>query len=934
MDHLIDINARADTLYVFLFTDIEGSTQRWVRYPEAMGAAIARHDALLRDGVAAAGGAVFKTTGDGGCAVFARVQAALTAAALLQTRLGEEDFAAVGGLKFRIGVHCGPAEFRDDDYFGLTLGRTARIMAAGHGGQILVSAAVAMAVTAGAGGVPEPYALQSLGMHRLKDLGQAEEIFQLTGPGLATGFPPLRTLNARPHNLPEQTSTLIGREGALADLRGLLARHRLVTVLGPGGIGKTRLALQSAAEALENYADGVWLVELAGVSQGEQVAASAAAALNIALSGSGNAAEQFASALRGASMLIILDNCEHLIEAAAALADAVLRRNPGVTILATSRSPLGLPGEQSFALPTLAVPEPDAIAGMTVADAATYAGIELFVARANLVQPGFALAADNAADIAAICQRLDGIALAIELAASRIRMMRPKDLLARLNDRLRLLTGGARTHLPRQQTLRALIDWSFALLSEKERIAFRRLGVFAGSFDLSAAEAVLAGRDIEALEVLDLVASLLDKSLVTRLPAAGAEPRYRLLDSTRAYALEALAQAGEAQALRRAHAAHMVTLFGAAQNRYWNTDTLIWRASIEPEIENLLVALEWAFSDAGDDALAIALAARIGSLRRQSLIGMPMARAFAREAITKLTPDTPTKDAARLWLSLSFDPSAGARAQASAAETAWTLFDTLQDRPMVGWAAASNAIFLIRAGDEAGALRSAEAARAMLPAMKPNLIKASTLSDLATYQYIAGSDAAAMDAARRDFAASLEIFEKFNNHSGVLIVSGNVADLQAKLGDYPGAIASVRRNVTLGRARRDWYNLTYDVVNLTSYALLAGDDAAASNAVPEAVLLVIELEDHAIGAGLTGSLALLAARAGALEAASRLAGYTKQFYELNQQPMEPIEQRVWDALMAQFEAAADKLPAEARLALMAQGAALSLREALDLKFGL
>ncbi len=273
MDHLIDINARADTLYVFLFTDIEGSTQRWVRYPAAMGAAMARHDKLLREGVAASGGAVFKTTGDGGCAVFARIEAALTAAAWLQTRLACEDFAAVGGLKCRIGVHCGPAEFRDDDYFGLTLGRTARIMAAGHGGQILVSAAVA-----GAGGVPEPYALQSLGMHRLKDLGQAEEIFQLTGPGLTAEFPLLRTLNARPHNLPEQTSALIGREGALADLRGLLARHKLVTVLGPGGIGKTRLALQAAAEALENYADGVWLVELAGVSQGEQVAASAAAA--------------------------------------------------------------------------------------------------------------------------------------------------------------------------------------------------------------------------------------------------------------------------------------------------------------------------------------------------------------------------------------------------------------------------------------------------------------------------------------------------------------------------------------------------------------------------------------------------------------------------------------------------------------------------------
>jgi hypothetical protein len=515
-------------------------------------------------------------------------------------------------------------------------------------------------------------------------------------------------------------------------------------------------------------------------------------------------------------------------------------------------------------------------------------------------------------------------------------MMRPKDLLTRLNDRFRLLTGGARTHLPRQQTLRALIDWSFALLSEQERIAFRRLGVFAGSFDLSAAEAVLAGDGIDALEVLDLVASLLDKSLVTRLPAAGEEPRYRLLDSTRAYALEALAQAGETQARRRAHAAHMVTLFGAAQNRYWNTDTLVWRASIEPEIENLLAALEWAFSDAGDDAIAIALTARSAPLRGQALLARPTYFAFVREAMTKLTPDTPTKDAAQLWMALSFDPSAGVRACATAAQTARALWETLQDRPMVGRAAALTARLLIRAGDEAGARRSAEAAWAILPTIKPNLVKAPILSNLASYQTLAGSDATAMEAARRDFAASLEIFEKFNNQIGMLMVSSNLVELQAKHGDYGGAIASVRRNATLGRVRRDWYNLSYDLVNLTSYALLAGDDAAAAQAAREAVPLVIEMEDHHIGACFTGSLALLAARAGALAVAAQLAGHTEHFWTAHQQTMGATEQRVWDALMALFDVAAvaGTLPAETRTALMAQGAALSLREALELKFGL
>ncbi|OYV68471.1 MAG: hypothetical protein B7Z67_13165, partial [Acidiphilium sp. 21-60-14] len=475
---------------------IRPSTKRWAMYPAAMGAALARHDAVLRAVVSEAGGA---TTGDGGCAVFSSVGAALEAAVRLQIRLGEEDFLLVDGLKFRMGVHSGPAEFRDDDYFGLTLGRTARIMAAGHGGQILVSVAASVA-----GSAPERYALRSLGVHRLKDLGQAEEIYQLAGPGLGGKFPPLRALNSNPNNLPLQLSSFIGREAELVTMRGLLAAHKLVTLLGTGGIGKTRFALQVAADALDAYADGVWFVELAGLGQGEQVAPAVASALNITLSGSGNPAAQLASALRGATMLIVLDNCEHVIEAAAALAEAVLARNAGITLLATSRSPLGLPGEQSFALPTLAVPEASAVSGMTAELAAGYAGIRLFVERAALVQPGFRLEGENASDIAAICQRLDGIALAIELAAARIRLMRPRDLLARLNDRFRLLTGGARTHLPRQQTLRALIDWSFALLDEAERVVFRRLGVFAGSFDLAGAEAVTPGGLIEPEAVMDL----------------------------------------------------------------------------------------------------------------------------------------------------------------------------------------------------------------------------------------------------------------------------------------------------------------------------------------------------------------------------------------------------------------------------------------------
>jgi predicted ATPase/class 3 adenylate cyclase len=925
MDHLIRLNARADGHYAFLFTDIEGSTKQWAMFPGEMGGALARLDAVLDDVVRANGGEVFKSSGDGGHALFATVPAALTAAAALQRRLNGEDFSAVGGLKLRIGVHCGPAAFRDGDYFGLTLNRTARIMAAGHGGQVLVSAAAAEAAGAG-------FSMRSLGVHRLKDLAQAEELFPLAGPGLAAEFPPLRALGEKPNNLPQQPNTFFGREEELAALRELLASHKLVTLLGPGGIGKTRLALQVGADALDDYTDGVFVVELAGVSEAVQVVAAAASALNITLSGGDAPAEQLASALRGAAMLIILDNCEHLIDAASGLTAAILQRNAGVTILATSRSPLGLPGEQSLALPTLPVPEAGAVAGITADGAAGFASVQLFVARAGLVQPGFALADKNAADIAAICQRLDGIALAIELAAARTRLMRPQDLLARLNDRFQLLTGGPRTNATRQQTLRATIDWSFDLLNESERVAFRRLGVFAGSFDLPGAEAVLQGGPIGALDVLDLVAGLLDKSLITRLPAEEREPRYRLLDSTRDYALEKLEQAGEKDALQRAHALQMVAVLSEVARRYPDTDTIIWRADVEPEIENLQAALAWAFGNGGDDGIAIALVARLWPLVYEDVIDWGMFRAFVRSAMKLLAPHTPREDAAMLWKGLSSDSSATARASAAPAATAQALFHDLGDRQMEALAASIAAYYLARSGDTAGAEPAANAARVILRKIKPNLISARVLYILAAHSSMAAREAADFAAVRRDYDAALQIYEKLNNQTGILEVSANLADQQASVGDYAGAIESTKRNAAENRARRAWRSLHSDLVNQTTYCLLMGDNAAAARAAWEALPHGLEPFDQGTSAAFTGSLALLAARTGALETAAKLAGHTSSIDVAHQANFQTVEQLVWDALMALFAQAENsaKLSAADRARLMDEGAALSLEAALKL----
>jgi predicted ATPase/class 3 adenylate cyclase len=924
MNDLIELNARADGHYAFLFTDIEGSTKRWAMFPGNMGAALARLDVVLNDVVRAAGGEVFKTTGDGSHAVFAKVSAALTAAAALQSRMDAEDFGAVGGIKLRIGVHCGPAAFREGDYFGLTLSRTARIMAAGHGGQVLVSAAAAEAAGIG-------FSIRSLGMHRLKDLAQAEELFQLTGPGLEAPFPPLRALDETSTNLPLQPGAFFGRESELATLRDLLTEHQLVTLLGPGGIGKTRLALQAAADGLHAYPDGVWLVELAGLTESAQVAPAMAAALNLRLGESGDPGEQLASALRDAVMLIILDNCEHLIAAAASLAASLVRRTPGVRLLATSRRPLGLPGEQSFALPSLAVPDIQALSGITAETAARYAAVRLFVDRAALVQPGFKLDGGNAADISAICQRLDGIALAIELAAARTRLMRPKDLLSRLNDRFRLLTGGARTNAARQRTLRALIDWSFDLLDEAERVALRRLSVFSGSFDLGSAEAVVSGAPIDPADVLDLVAGLLDKSLITRLTAQDRPPRYRLLDTTRHYALEKLEQAGETGALRRAHALNMVAVFGEARRRYPMTDTIVWRADVEPEIENLQAALAWAIGDDGDAGIALALVARLWPVVLEVLIDWGTFRALTRTAIKKLTPEMSREDAAWLWMNLASDHSATARETAASAGTAQALFDALGDKPMEGLTASIAAYYWSTAGDASAAEIPAGIARGILQIVPQNLISARMHYILAAQLWTTARDMPGSAASYRDNDIALEIYKRFRNQTGIIEVSSNLANEQARRGDYAGAIESTRCNAVQNRARRDWRGLNCDLVNQTTFCLLAGDDAAAARAAREALPSSLEPFDQAWTAAFTGSLALLAARSGALETAARLAGYSNHV-SASLDLSETVEQLVWDALTALLVQAerSGEMQGAIRARLMKEGAALSLEAALKL----
>jgi predicted ATPase/class 3 adenylate cyclase len=595
--------------FTFLFTDIEGSTRLWERDPEAMSLALARHDHLLRTAIETHNGQVFKTIGDAFCAVFMNASEAIAAALTAQLVLLQEPSEAKGQdkagtappgptpilMRVRMALHTGIAEARDGDYFGQTLNRTARLLAIAHGGQVLLSQ---QAEALSRGLLPTQASLIDLAFHRLKDLQHPEHVWQLCHPTLLADFPPLNSLDYVPHNLPHQMTSFIGREREIEAIKRRLAETRLVTLTGPGGSGKTRLALQVAAEMVDRDSDGVWLVELAALTDPALVPQQLASVLNVR-EGPGRAlSELLIDYLARKNMLLVLDNCEHLIDACAKLCARILAACPQVRILATSQQLLGISGEQLWQVSALTLPTLRTATHNReeVSALLQYEAIHLFADRAAALAPNFAVTNTNVSALVQVCRRLDGIPLAIELAAARVRVMPVEQIAERLNDRFRLLTGGSRTALPRHQTLRALIDWSYDLLSEPERNLLRRLTVFQGGFQLEAVEAVcatsaLGGQEIESWEVVDLIGQLAGKSLVIAEVTNG-EMRYRLLETVRQYAADRLRESGELSALRERHQAYYTGLALRYDAGLAGSDQFVWMERLDAEHDNMRAALD------------------------------------------------------------------------------------------------------------------------------------------------------------------------------------------------------------------------------------------------------------------------------------------------------------------------------------------------------
>jgi predicted ATPase/class 3 adenylate cyclase len=606
-------------------TDIEGSTRLWENHRDAMGTALETHDALLKSAVTANAGTVVKSTGDGMLAVFSNPDGAMKSAAEGQRAIAKQAWGATGQLRVRMAVHTGTAQPRDGDYYGPPVNRVARLLAIGHGNQVLVSGATE-ALSRDV--LPSGFELLDLGEHRLRDLDRPERVFQLVAPDLPGDFPALRSLGAYRTNLPSQLTSFVGRERELADVRALADDHRLVSLIGTGGTGKTRLMLQVGSELLDRYVDGVWLVELAAITNPALIAREVATALGVAEEPGRRLLDSLTDYLRSKSLLLLLDNCEHLIAAAADLVGALLVTSPRLVVVASSREALGVPGEIVFQVPSLSLPqalsadEHEETPTARFEAIAASESVRLFLDRATAVLPSFQLTPANAPAVAEICQRLDGIPLAIELAAVRVTVLSVDEVARKLGDRFRLLTGGRRTALPRQQTLQALIDWSWDLLADADRRLLARLSVFAGGWTLDAATAITwprgegekvspsvrsDGADGDAqLETLDGLSRLVDRSLV--IVEHADETRYRMLETVRQYARDRLAATGEAIPLRDRHLSFFVDLAVQAGPALVGPDMLPALARLDAETDNLRSALEWSFEANADRALQLSAA--------------------------------------------------------------------------------------------------------------------------------------------------------------------------------------------------------------------------------------------------------------------------------------------------------------------------------------
>jgi predicted ATPase/class 3 adenylate cyclase len=902
----------------FLFTDIEGSTQRWDRDHDAMEIALRRHDAILREAIEAHRGHVFKTIGDAFCAAFDRPSDAIAAILAAQTRLAREEFGPVGGLRVRAAVLTGSAEEREGDYTGPALDRIARLIELAHGGQVLIAETTRALI---ADALPRDVALRDLGQHRLRDVTQPEPIVQLVAPGLRAAFPPLRSSTGAAHSLPRCFNAFVGREREVEEISALVGAKPLVTLVGPGGIGKTRTALEVAARVLDAFPDGVWLIELAPLTNGDYLPSAIAHAVGIAGPSDGDPVEALTRALRARRLLLVLDSCEHVIAAAERVVSALLRACPGVSILASSRKALGMSSERRYLLPTLGTPTAAQARTLGASAAHDYPAIALFVERARAADHRFALTDADVAIVAGICRRLDGIPLAIELAAARVKLLTLRDLHDRLDDRFGILTAGGSDVLTRQRTLRALIDWSHDLLDERERALFRRLGIFANGFTLDSLIAVGADAEIEAFELFDVLESLVDQSLVM---AEGDEraKRYRLLESTRAYARERLARAGEQTMLAERLLRHLGTRAGAlavGEARTGREDQLF--ALFVTELDDVRAMLAWARAH---DYVAEGARLLVDLGRNWVDDGLETESIAWHDAYLAALPPDAFALRARL-----------ATALAMMLDNQGMLVRTREIAP--------RAVADARAADDPTVLVRALYALAWMHLRDNHLAEAErviseaeAIPDQTVIDRIQLTEArAALRYLEEDYEAAVQLFADIRREHRALgnvnkehYTALNIASAEHARGEPPRAIAIAEELLPEVRQTPDTTLLALLLCNLAGCRIAVDDADGGAEAAREVIGLIgDERPTHCYVSLAIEDVALACAISGDLQRAARLAGYSDAALQQIGYVRNAGEQRGYDRLIGLLHAG---LGASVSEQTMAEGTRLEPRAAFAL----
>ncbi|HEY3073137.1 MAG TPA: tetratricopeptide repeat protein [Candidatus Limnocylindrales bacterium] len=881
---------RAGTV-TFLFTDIEGSTRLVQALGDRYASLLAEHHAQLRQAFEAAGGTQVDASGDGLFYAFPTARAGLTGAITGQRALAARTWPDGVTVRDRMGLHTGEPVSGEVGYVGIDVHRAARISAAGHGGQILVSQTARDLM---GGDLPADARLVDLGAHRLKDLAAPERLFQVVADGLAQDFPALRSIDARPNNLPRQLTSFVGRQSEVGEVKRILATAPLVTLTGPGGVGKTRLAIEVAGDLLEGFEGGAWFVELASLSDPAFVLQAVGSALGVGEEPGRPLLSTLVEHLQGHETLILLDNCEQVIGACAEIADALLRACPGVRMLATSREGLGIPGEALFPVPSLSLPSVDRPG---VEELGQFDSVRLFAERAMAASPAFRVTSANGVAIAQICRRLDGVPLAIELAAARVRALTPDQIAGRLDDRFRLLTGSSRISVPRHQTLRATIDWSYELLADDERAVLRRLSVFAPSCSLEAAETVCSGEDVAEMDVLDLLSRLVDKSLL--VAEAEGQGRYRLLETIRQYARDRLLESGEAtEALRRHRDWYLALAEQAAPEFFRGIESRDWLERLEVEHDNLRAALQWSEDEPGEATAGLRLAAafwRFWEIRGYLIEG----RTWLERMLAATASDTSVLRANALTGAGILAYMQGDYAAASALhEQSLELHRRLGDRNAIAYAANNLANVAVLRGDYAQARELYELGVRIAREMGDDRGAAFGLMNMAEVVAQEGD----AEGARRHFEQSIATFRRFGDRWGEAFALDNFGLVTCRQRQYDAARELHDQALGISRELGDQRGIARALTHLADVAAERGETPEAMALLRESLAIRRALGDVP---GVASAMEKVAWVLGANDpgAAARLLGCAEALRESIRAHVPPVARSDYEAGVGRLVAA-------------------------------